>query len=862
MIIEKEHDDQYASTFEHKKAFTIKATAKSFSILSKNLYRNSIRAGIRELCCNAIDAHIDNKNSDPFNIHLPTIFEPTFYVEDFGVGMTTEQLEDVFTTYFDSTKTGDNDRIGGLGLGSKSPFAYTTQYTIETSKNGIKTIALAYLDGDHMPNLSIVTTENCEQSGTKVSYAVNPDDIEKFTQEAINVLITLDVMPNIVGGKEDFFDAIHNKSGMRFSKEPVETRFAQVREEIRNGLTSGNQDLERAARNMLHNAQGENSPSLIMGGVCYSIATNEIFNEFEYSNLFKSIFRQKFVVATANIGDVSIQPSREALLYDDKTKSYFKNLIMKFIYETVMRCFQEKQSLMETYSVLMENDFGKEIIEPLLLHKAEHITFETVQKTFANNFGDLFTDDDINKILIFVNDIRSINNMFFELAVKGHRPWLQLQRTWRTFNINGTNYDKISITSASMPVMNMKTANYIHDIFRLIRDHNDPSKFSDATPEFFAKVVQRVGCDTSVRQIVQVYHSIRSMNEHEKLRTGFSKIAQKVYGTDLGNRQVARFILVNPLFNKIFKLLDIEMDLGYEGVNPLIQFPKREKSEKTNDWANKKILQKWLNGTGMASENDLKGKSIYYIVTDAYGSAGYFHESTPSAKMNYSDSFVKHTQLTESIKTIEDFLEKNKATFGFTNNKQIVKIKYGDFKAAKIKENKRFKNFYREYFAYLKKHFEDYASLFNSRITKDSFGTYMHVRKNLMTAYETKFPEIKDTMFYTNWLEYQKNKDTELSNWCMTNYRQALVRFFSVIQSANAFNGIVNDDVVTFKEKASALKAEEHIDLNKNICNRYPMLEFANSYSYDDKQYEKFLDYVLFVEKQYAQLQSANTQAA
>jgi hypothetical protein len=98
--------------------FAIKSTAKSFQILSSGLYANKIRAVIRELSCNATDSHTAAGTQDtPFDVHLPNSLEPYFSIRDYGIGLSQDQVTSIYTTYFESTKSGSNDYIGALGLG-------------------------------------------------------------------------------------------------------------------------------------------------------------------------------------------------------------------------------------------------------------------------------------------------------------------------------------------------------------------------------------------------------------------------------------------------------------------------------------------------------------------------------------------------------------------------------------------------------------------------------------------------------------------------------------------------------------------------------------------------------------------------
>jgi len=92
--------------------FKIQASAKAFEILSSNIYTNKVRAVVREYNCNAYDAHVAAGNEQPWDVHLPTRLEPHFSVRDYGTGLSDEQVREIFTTYFHSTKTGSNDFVG------------------------------------------------------------------------------------------------------------------------------------------------------------------------------------------------------------------------------------------------------------------------------------------------------------------------------------------------------------------------------------------------------------------------------------------------------------------------------------------------------------------------------------------------------------------------------------------------------------------------------------------------------------------------------------------------------------------------------------------------------------------------------
>lgn len=187
-------------------SFTIKATAKSFRILSDGLYANKVRAIIRELSCNAYDSHIAaGKKDTPFDVHLPNALEPFFSIRDYGTGLSHDQVTNIFTTFFESTKTDSNDYVGALGLGSKSPFSYTDNFTVTAVKDGRKGIYTAFINEQGVPSIALMMEEETtDPAGVEVRFAVDQRyDFDKFRQEAKYVYEYFKLRP-VVSGNADF----------------------------------------------------------------------------------------------------------------------------------------------------------------------------------------------------------------------------------------------------------------------------------------------------------------------------------------------------------------------------------------------------------------------------------------------------------------------------------------------------------------------------------------------------------------------------------------------------------------------------------------------------------------------------------
>lgn len=189
--------------------FTIRASAKAFSILSDGLYANKIRAIVRELSTNALDSHIAAARADlPFTVNIPNLLAPWFSVRDYGVGLSHEEVVSIYTSYFTSTKSDSDDFVGALGLGSKSPFSYTDNFTVTAIKDGRKGLYSAYIDDTGVPSIALMSeSETDEPAGVEVRLAVNNrDDFFSFAKEAEYVYRHFTVRPEFTGQTVEFED--------------------------------------------------------------------------------------------------------------------------------------------------------------------------------------------------------------------------------------------------------------------------------------------------------------------------------------------------------------------------------------------------------------------------------------------------------------------------------------------------------------------------------------------------------------------------------------------------------------------------------------------------------------------------------
>ena len=181
--------------------FKIKASAKAFKILS-GFYSEPILAIPRELGANAWDSHVKAGNTGRmFEVHAPNTLEPWFSVRDFGIGLDNNQVTNIYTTYFESTKTDSNDYIGALGLGSKSPFSYTENFTVTAIKGGTKRIYSAFINEMGVPSIAEMSQELTDEgNGVEVKFSVTDRyDYNSFVYESQAVFKWFKNKPTVTG---------------------------------------------------------------------------------------------------------------------------------------------------------------------------------------------------------------------------------------------------------------------------------------------------------------------------------------------------------------------------------------------------------------------------------------------------------------------------------------------------------------------------------------------------------------------------------------------------------------------------------------------------------------------------------------
>lgn len=279
------------------RAFSIRTNAHAFKMLSSGLYSDKVAAVLREIGCNAYDAHVEyGSTQTPIVVKLPNRIDNQFYIRDYGPGLSHKDVMELYTTYFASTKQTSDEYTGAFGLGSKSPFSYTDSFSVISVHNGKKRTYSAYLDNNGSPTISLLTETTADPDwshGVQIGFPVKPGDFTSFESRAQNIFRWFKVKPKIEGAS-----AIREIAPSYDS-----TSFAMYTGNI-NGHTLG----------------------AVMGNVFYpvdvtKVETNRHIGLFAYAGYFPGI------VLKLNIGEVQVAASREELQYDEASKKVLRDKI-------------------------------------------------------------------------------------------------------------------------------------------------------------------------------------------------------------------------------------------------------------------------------------------------------------------------------------------------------------------------------------------------------------------------------------------------------------------------------------------------------------------------------------------------------
>lgn len=303
--------------------FDTSKTAKLFHMLSNTLYSDKPSSIVRELSSNAYDAHKEAGNLDtPFRIISPTYENPVLEIRDFGTGLTAEEAEKTILNYLGSTKDGTDEFIGGWGIGSKSPFAYSYTYEVIVYKNGEFTHFTCWKNDAGIPNKAVIDSGDTDQpNGVLIRVPIQSADISTFQTTCRKYL-------DWTNYNLELIENGHSKAEKR---QPIAEK-------------------EFDGYKVLVYRQGSGHKRLVYGGFSYPM-DQCVDNKYDYtsdwfklSNKLKYGYDIAFVIDTPNA--VSFNMNREVLEQTEKSRSFVAKIIkeLKNIAEYKAESFKKVQN--------------------------------------------------------------------------------------------------------------------------------------------------------------------------------------------------------------------------------------------------------------------------------------------------------------------------------------------------------------------------------------------------------------------------------------------------------------------------------------------------------------------------------------
>lgn len=257
-----------------------------------DLYSDPIYAVIREYSTNAYDAHIAAGISLPIEVTTPGQFSNNITIRDYGIGLSLQDIHDIYSKYGASTKRQTNDMVGMLGLGCKSALTYTNQFTLTSVKDGKRVQTVISRDENGSGSITIVDqSDTLDANGTEIVIPTRIGDAAKFMETA-----------------ENFFSFWPEDTVLLNGMQPK--RFSGVA--VTDNIFITDNDYSSMFRN--HDI-------IVMGNVPYPHPNGRELANLSYD------YR---TVAFVDIGDVNFSPSRESLQMTSKTKDCLEHIKLEF----------------------------------------------------------------------------------------------------------------------------------------------------------------------------------------------------------------------------------------------------------------------------------------------------------------------------------------------------------------------------------------------------------------------------------------------------------------------------------------------------------------------------------------------------
>ena len=292
IIADKTNKVQFEGNFETISVGIDQKNIAHFFRMIANLYQDPTMAVLREVGANCVDATIEAGTEKlGWELHLPSRLDGNVRFVDNGVGISHDQMIRIYSIIGASSKRGNNDLIGGFGVGKWSLCSLVNNFQAVSRFNGTKSQYFISLQSSGLPDIRLIKSEaTTERNGFEVKFLCPDRKISDFNEKVEKAYRFFAIKPRVFrDGKSvsltyNFGDVIFDGGINNFSI-----------------------------------YKGANSPVVVMGGVGYRLPSETILENKKFEK-FRGLLNCNIAIHVP-IGEYSITPSREAIQLDDLTMS-------------------------------------------------------------------------------------------------------------------------------------------------------------------------------------------------------------------------------------------------------------------------------------------------------------------------------------------------------------------------------------------------------------------------------------------------------------------------------------------------------------------------------------------------------------
>jgi hypothetical protein len=312
-------------TFDHTTRMSFDNESIAFIMSSlTDMYVDMHSAIPREYVGNAYDSHILAGQTRPIEVTSPSALSSNFIVRDFGVGMSRAELDFIYSKYGASTKRDTNTQIGAFGLGAKSALALVAQFTVVSIKDGKRNTVVISKAEDGVGELNFLDEVDTDQeNGVTVTIPVPEAAREKMNRALRTLFIGWE--PNMVSVDGKLVtETIHNsESYIKMGESGWIHKSVLAEKHYERGYSMASWNNREKPTILVSAVVGPVSYKVDLGNLDPSPAVN-LMRQFTYFS------ENPETVFNLPIGSVELTPSRESLIYGERTKKKLTEVVEDF----------------------------------------------------------------------------------------------------------------------------------------------------------------------------------------------------------------------------------------------------------------------------------------------------------------------------------------------------------------------------------------------------------------------------------------------------------------------------------------------------------------------------------------------------